>query len=70
MCQYYKCFFFDSSCSEKGIMESLGNFTIRLNDSLGYTIAPEIYLRDGFYDAGENLKFKACDLQIYGNFAD
>jgi hypothetical protein len=70
VCQHYKCFFFDTPCDEPGILSALSNFTLRFNDSLGYTLPPELYLRSGFYEAGESVRFPTCDLQIYGNFAD
>ena len=51
-CEAYNCFFIDRSCSEESIVNKLTNFTIRFNDSLGFTIPPSIFLRDGFLMAG------------------
>jgi hypothetical protein len=71
MCQYYKCFFFDTPCTQAGIYESLSNFTIRFNDTFGFTIGPQIYLRESTYDFAEELPpFPVCELMIYGNSED
>lgn len=70
MCQYYKCFFFDTPCTQPGIYEKLTNFTIRFNDSIGYTIPPSIFLRETEYEYAEGMLFPVCELMIYGNAED
>lgn len=60
-CRYYKCYFFDMGCNENNIMQRLSNFTLRLNDSYGYTIPPEVYLAEGKYMVGDTMTFKTCD---------
>ena len=69
-CLHYKCYFFDTGCDQRGLKENLGNFTLRLTDSLGYTFSPDIYLVEGVYKIGDEIQFKTCDVQIFGNFAD
>lgn len=69
-CQHYKCSFFDMGCTEYNISQRLSNFTLRFNDSFGYTIPPEVYLAEGKYTVGDTMSFKTCDFQIYGHLSD
>lgn len=66
-CQSYNCFFIDRSCSDENIIGNITNFTIRFNDSIGYTLSPQVFLRDGYYTAGDENLFKVCDVLIYNN---
>jgi hypothetical protein len=69
LCNQYKCFFFDVWCSESGIMEKIGNFTLRLTDSYGYVIPPKLFMTEGQYSSGQ-FKFKTCEVQIFNNLDD
>lgn len=51
-CEPFQCYFLDKSCKEESIVSKLTNFTIRFNDTFGFTIPPSVYLRDGALMAG------------------
>ena len=50
-------------------MDKIGNFTLRLTDSYGYTISPKLFMIEGLYSAGA-YKFKTCEVQIFNNLDD
>ena len=57
------------SCDEVDLRQRLGNFTLRLTDSLGFTISPDLFLIEQDYKIGDETSFKTCDVQIFSNFA-
>ena len=50
------------SCDEVDLRQRMGNFTLRLTDSLGFTISPELLLVEQDYKIGDEISFKTCDV--------
>lgn len=57
------------TCDEVDLRQRMGNFTLRLTDSMGFTISSDLLLVEQDYKIGDVTSFKTCDVQIFSNFA-
>ena len=65
-CDSYNCYFIERNCSD--FHSRLSNFTIRFNDTFGYTVPPQVFLRSTHLMAGDQELFPICDVMIRGNY--
>jgi len=50
------------TCDEVDLRQRMGNFTLRLTDSKGFTISPDLFLVEQDYKIGDETSFKTCDV--------